>query len=291
MATKKSNKEAVIKSGDSATKKFGQIEVLERDYKLAYGLAVKAAKKFKTLIKGFIMFGSAAKRTAKSSSDVDVAVIVDDASIKWDEEAIAWYREELEKLMAGMADADRLHINTITLSSFWENLLVGEPAALNILRYGVPILDQGFITPMKYLLYMGRVRPSPEAVYNTIGRVPWHIFRGRTKIMGAIGDFYWAFVDSSHGPLMQAGFTPPSPENVPELLEKAFVETRKLDGKYVSWYREIYELAHRMKNNEVQSVAGHEYDKWLERTEEFTKIMHRLFKAEEATHKHYKLGK
>ncbi len=288
MATHKKSEHG---KNESEVKKFGQIEVLERDYKLAYGLAVKSAKKFKTLIKGFVMFGSVAKRTAKPSSDVDVAIIVDDASIKWDEEAIAWYREEMDKIVATLEDNERLHINTITLSSFWENLLVGEPAALNILRYGVPILDNGFITPMKFLLYMGRVRPSPEAVYNTIGRVPWHIFRGKTKILGAIGDFYWAFVDSAHGPLMQAGHTPPSPEHVADMLQKVFVEGKRLDGKYVDWFREIYDLAHKMKNNEIQSVTGQEYDKWLERVEDFTKVMHRLFKAEEATHKHYQLGK
>lgn len=270
-------------------KKIGNLEVLERDYKIAYDFAFKVSKKFKNIIKSVILFGSVAKGVPKATSDIDLVILVDDASIKWDKEAIDWYQEELKKLTNKEPEKDRLHINTVTLSSFWENVLIGEPAAINILRYGIPVLDPGFVMPLKFLLYQGKIRPTQEAIYNCAGRVPWHIFRGKIKLLGAIGDFYWAFVDSAHAPLMQAGQTPPSPEHVPELLQKVFVAHKKIDAKYVDWYKEIYELAHKIKNNEITSIPGRAYEIWLKRTDEFTSVMHKLLETERPTHRHYKL--
>ena len=272
----------------SVVKKVGNLEVLEKDYKIAYDFAFKVQKKFKEIVKSVILFGSVAKGVPKITSDIDLVILVDDASIKWDGEAISWYQEELKKLVDKESENDKLHINTVTLSSFWENVLIGEPAAINILRYGIPVFDPGFIMPLKFLLYQGKIRPSQEAVYNCAGRVPWHIFRGKIKLLGAIGDFYWAFVDSAHAPLMQAGHIPPSPEQVADLLEKVFVRRKKIEQKYADWMREIYELAHRVKNNEVPSLPGRTYDVWLKRTEEFTQVMSKLLETERPTHKHYK---
>ena len=281
-AEKKTDKTTVIK-------KIGNLEVLDRDYRIAYDFAEEVMKKFKSVVKSIILFGSVAKREATPASDIDIVIIVDDASIKWDREAIAWYQEELKKIVSKKDEKERLHINTVTLSSFWENILVGEPASINILRYGIPILDPGFIMPLKFLLYQGRIRPSQEAVYNCAGRVPWHMFRGKIKILGAIGDFYWAFVDSAHAPLMQAGQIPPSPEHVPELLEKVFVANKKLDKQYVDWYREMYSLAHSIKNNETSNLPGRAYDLWLKRSEEFTNMMMKLLESEKPAQGYHKI--
>jgi len=270
MAEKKANKKAV------ELPKW----ILKEDYELTYRLAVKLNKKFKDLIKAVVLFGSVAKRAPKPGSDIDIAILIDDATIKWDREAIAWYREELKKIVSKIPYGERFHINTITISSFWDNLMVGEPAVINILRYGVGVLDTGFFEPLKFLLYQGRIKPTPEAIYNCASRVPWHTFRGKVKLLSAIGDFYWACVDAAHAPLMQQGYIPPSPEHVGDLLREVFVKKRKLDSKYVSWYNELYELAHRIKENQIKELPGTEYDKWLKRTEEFTRVMHRLLKVE-----------
>jgi len=261
-------KQAAEKKTDKTTviKKIGNLEVLDRDYRIAYDFAEEVMKKFKSVVKSIILFGSVAKREATPASDIDIVIIVDDASIKWDREAIAWYQEELKKIVSKKDEKERLHINTVTLSSFWENILVGEPASINILRYGIPILDPGFIMPLKFLLYQGRIRPSQEAVYNCAGRVPWHMFRGKIKILGAIGDFYWA-----------------------ELLEKVFVANKKLDKQYVDWYREMYSLAHSIKNNETSNLPGRAYDLWLKRSEEFTNMMMKLLESEKPANSYHKI--
>ena len=61
--------------------------------------AVKAYRKFDKMIKSIILFGSSVKQNATAGSDIDIILIIDDASVKWDQELIAWYREELERII------------------------------------------------------------------------------------------------------------------------------------------------------------------------------------------------
>src|SRR3989344_6976040 len=95
-------------------------KILENDYDIAYDFAVKAYNKFQDVIKSIALFGSVAKKTPYKKSDIDIIIIVDDCTILWDEELIAWYREELARLIAQQKYKKELHINTVTLSTFWK---------------------------------------------------------------------------------------------------------------------------------------------------------------------------
>ena len=115
----------------------------KKDYDIAYDFATNVYKHLREIIKSIILFGSTAKDTAQEKSDIDIIIIVDDCTIKWDQELIAWYREELGKILAGSSYSKKLHINTVTLSAFWNQVLIGDPVVINILRFGEPILDFG----------------------------------------------------------------------------------------------------------------------------------------------------
>ena len=106
------------------------------EFNIAHDFAIKTYTKFQEAIKSIVLFGSAAKLETTKGSDIDILIIIDDCSIQWDEELIAWYREELRKLLEKQTYAERIHINSVTLSTFWEDVKEGEPAAINILRYG-----------------------------------------------------------------------------------------------------------------------------------------------------------
>src|SRR5690606_21758623 len=109
----------------------------------------------------------------------------------------------------------KLHINTIKLSTWWDDLLKGDPVVLNIIRSGFPILDYaGFIEPLKFLMLKGKINGTPEAIYQCIQRAPMHIARSKAAELTAIDGLYWAMVDSAHGALIAAGYFPPSPEHV-----------------------------------------------------------------------------
>ena len=104
-----------------------------KDYDIAHDFSVKSYKLFKEAIKSIIFFGSAAKGKSVKGSDIDIIIILDDCSIAWDEELIAWYREELRKLIEKEPYGKKLHINTVTLSTFWEEVRAGDPATINII--------------------------------------------------------------------------------------------------------------------------------------------------------------
>lgn len=250
---------------------------LKTEKEIAMDFAVKAYKKFDKAIKSIILFGSAAKQGGESGSDIDVIIILDDVSISWDMETIAWYREELAKILQLNPYIKPIHINTVKLSTWWEDILRTDPVVINVLRYGTPLVDfGGFFEPIKVLLATGKIRPSPEAIYNCLQRAPASLARSKSAVRGAIEGCFWCMVDSAHSALIAAGNLPPSPEHIPLDLKTNFVDTNILDKKYVIWFRDLIVLHKRISHGEVFTIKGAEVDIWQQRTEEFLNVMANL---------------
>jgi len=246
--------------------------LLEETYNIAYDFATEAYKIFQHIVKSIVLFGSVAK-DSKQQNDIDIIIFVDDATIQWDEELIAWYREELQKIVAKNKHRDKLHINTVTLSVFWDEFKNGEPVALNIVRYGKTLIDfGGFFDPLKMLLAKGKVKPSAEAIYNALRRAPHHLSRARYGLYLAIDSLYWAMVDSSHAALMIDGKIAPSPEHIPEMLEEYFVKKRMLDKKYVKLYREIYGIIHSLNKSNI-FIPSKKIDEYQKEVDKFVGVM------------------
>jgi len=224
----KSYKEKIEQERKEGEKKYPTLKLkTERD--IAMDFAVKAYKKFDKLIKSIVLFGSVAKRKIDSGSDIDIILILDDASVKWDQELTAWYRQELEGIMKVNPYKVDLHINTVKLTTWWSDLLRGDPVVLNILRYGEAMIDMaGFFNPLKYLLLEGKIKPTPEAIYSCLQRAPIHIARSRAAELGAVEGLYWSMVDSAHAALIAANVVPPSPEHIARELVENFVNQKRL---------------------------------------------------------------
>ena len=250
---------------------------MEENYKIAYDFATEAYKKFQQVIKSIVLFGSVAK-DAKKQNDIDIIIFIDDATIQWDEELIAWYREELQKILAKNGNRDRLHVNTVTLTVFWDEFKAGEPVAINIVRYGKTLIDfGGFFDPLKMLLARGKIKPSPEAIYNALRRTPHHLSRARYGLYLAVDSLYWAMVDSAHAALMIADQVAPSPEHIPEMLEMYFVKKRMLNKKYIKLYREIYNVIHSVNKTNIQ-IPSKKIDEYQKQVDEFVGEMAKIVK-------------
>jgi predicted nucleotidyltransferase/uncharacterized protein (UPF0332 family) len=245
-------------------------EEIYRDYDVAYDYATKVYQKFHEVVKSIVLFGSTAKETQRDKSDIDIIIIVDDVLIKWDQELIAWYREELGKLTSNSKYPKKLHVNTVTLSTFWNEILTGEPVVINVIRYGISLIDfGGFFEPLKILLARGKIKPSPEAIYNALKRAPFHMSRSKLHLVGAVDAIYWAMVDSAHAALMSAKQVPPSPEHIGAMLNHTFVKKGMLNSKYIDWYNEIYGLAHHISHGEITKVSGKFIEMYQERADKF----------------------
>jgi len=247
---------------------------LKTDQEIATDFAVKAYKKFDKIIKSVILFGSVEKGDTTLGSDIDIILLIDDVSLNWDQKLIKWYREELDKILQVNPYSAKLHINTIKLSTWWEDLMRGDPVVLNIIRSGFPILDYaGFIEPLKFLLLQGKIKGTPEAIYQCLQRSPIHLSRSKAAELTAIDGIYWSMVDAAHGALIAAGYFPPSPEHVMVDLKEAFVDRGILKMKYVDWYRDVYSLHKKIDHREISVLKGVEVDVWQERAEDFLKEM------------------
>lgn len=250
---------------------------LKTENGIAMDFAIKVYKRFDKMVKSIVLFGSSVKKTAVPGSDIDVMILIDDASVKWDQELIAWYREELEKLIQGSPYKKGLHINTVKLSTWWEDLMRGDPIVLNILRYGEALIDYGgFFNPLKYLLIEGKIKATPEAIYSCLQRAPLHLARSKNAELGAIEGLYWAMVDSAHAALIASNVSLYSPEHIPGELKVNFVNAGKLKMKYVVWFRDLNVLHKQIAHGEITDLKGVVIDDWQAKTQEFLSAMAEL---------------
>lgn len=280
MVKKKVKTKEKKKSVKKKTPKKRVLKLKLKDEKeIAMDFAIKVYKKFNKIIKSVVLFGSAAKKSQTAGSDIDIILIIDDVSIQWDQKLIMWYRDELNKIVKESPYKKSLHLNTIKLSTWWKDLIQGDPVVINVIRYGESMIDfAGFFEPLKYLLAKGEIKPSPEAIYNCLQRAPLHFQRSRAAELNAIEGLYWAMVDSAHAALIAAKIMPPSPEHIPIHLKENFVNAGKLKMKHVTDYRDLQILHKDIVHGKIHDLQGVEIDDWQEKTKDFMKEMNLIIK-------------
>ena len=272
-------KKKIVKKNKEKRPKQSSTLQLRNEMDIAMDFATRAYKKFDKMIKSIILFGSTIKQNTVPGSDIDIIIVLDDAMIKWDQELIAWYREELDKVLRANPYQRDLHINTIKLTTWWDDLMKGDPVIVNVLRYGEALLDMaGFFAPLKALLINGKIKSTPEAIYNCLQRAPVHFARSKIAELNAIEGLYWAMVDSAQAALISANIPPASPEHIPIDLKETFVYSKRLNLKYVLWYRDLLFLHKKISHGEIHDLKGVEIDMWQERTQDFMRVMAQLVK-------------
>ncbi len=257
---------------DLARREHPNLEKYERqDVDIAYRFANEIYKEMGSLIRGVIIFGSSARKTTTSKSDVDILVIIDDLAIGLGPEVLEAYRVIVNKTIVRVST--RLHITTLRFTSFWEYMRNGDPIGINILRDGVAMIDSGFFEPLQMLLKKGRIRPTSESIWTYYIRAPNTLHNSKWHIMQATLDLYWSVIDAAHAALMQHGEIPPTPEHVADLLEQKLVRKKLLEHKYVATMRHFYKLMKMIVHREIKEIKGEEYDRYYKAAEDFVNRM------------------
>ncbi len=244
------------------------------DSAIANRFAKAIYKEMGDFIAGLIVFGSSARRET-STNDIDILIIIDDVGMRMSKEIVQTYRIILAKTVAKISP-EKLHIQTMTWTSFWEYVRAGDPVAINILRDGIPLIDQGFIAPLKVLLYNGRIRPSAESVWTYYSLAPASIQRAKSRMDMAIVDLYWAMIDSAHAALMSIGEIPPSPSYIADMIHKKLVEPGYVDEEYFHIAKKLYTISKKIIRKEVAGYTGKQYDEYQKLAEKFTKEMKKI---------------
>jgi predicted nucleotidyltransferase/uncharacterized protein (UPF0332 family) len=247
------------------------------DMKIAQEFAQRLKEELGDFLIGVVIFGSAARRTGTDKSDIDVLVIGDDISFKMTQALVEAYRIIIENIIA--ATSGRLHVTSMTFTSFWEYVKAGDPVAINILRDGVALLDSGFFVPLQHLLKQGKIRPTEESIWRYFGRAPRTLVNSRWHILQATLDLYWAVIDAAHAALMKVGAAPPSPEHAADLLYEKLVKTKKLEAKYANTMKKFYDISKQITHREVKDIKGADYDRYLQEASAFVERMRKFVES------------
>ena len=241
------------------------------DVKVAHNFASKLHLELADFLKGIILFGSTVRREATAKSDIDVLVVTDDVAFQLTDALVETYRVIVENVIGQVSR--KLHVTSMTLTSFWEYAKAGDPVVVNVLRDGVALYDTGFFDPLQRLLKQGRIRPSEESIWRYFGRAPRTILNSRWHLLQATLDLYWAVIDAAHAALMKKNIIPPTPDHVADILDKALVKKGLLEEKYVQTMKKFYKLSKMITHREIKEIKGPEYENYFKEASDFVQRM------------------
>ena len=221
---------------------------------LAQKYAKAVFKEFGEFVKAVVLFGSLTKDTLSPGSDIDVLTVIDDTFMTLTQEVLDSYEIINQRIILDISP--KLHIHTVSLTSFWDFVREGDPVMMNILRDGVALVDSNFILPIQKMLYQGRIKPSQEAVYNYVKMAPQAVFNANLRILQGVVDLYWCVVDVTHALLMKNGELPTSPEHVQDLMNKYKIFSRQDKKLFNELYYLSRDIIHRKKNY----ITGKQFD-------------------------------
>ncbi|HLE07617.1 MAG TPA: nucleotidyltransferase domain-containing protein [archaeon] len=239
-------------------------------------------KEFPGAIKAIWVYGSAARGTAKPTSDIDMMVLLDDVQKEISSGIIEMIDGRLLELTKKMQKEKKVNFHAQApkkLSDWWDLLRSGEPWVFTSMRDAIPIYDpSGYIEPIQRLLSAGRMHGTWERSHMLIERAPFRLQSARKIFIEEItADLLSAMVDSSHAVLMYAGTAPPSAPQIGAEMRRQFCEKNLLEPGFPELYEDFFETVKKIEHGEMTKVSGKELDKWIGRTKAFIIRMEGLF--------------
>lgn len=293
MEDKGLSKEDAEKIAETYLKKMveegGAVKMLEKylekeDAKAVDKYVTSVVSKFGKYIKSVVLFGSKkTKKTVskkKKTNDIDIAVIIDDTDVR------KMTRSELKDklfqrlLEIGHPISKKLHPQPYLLTEFWQYVMEGNPVIYNLLRDGVILYDAGFFMPMQMLMKMGYIKPSKESIDKHMYVATKLVSLAKDTMLKKIAyNLEQAIVSSGQAVLMELGYRPPAPNEVPKFVEDVLVKKEKLVAKkYAKIAKDVIKNYKDIEHGDKKEYTGKEWDKHQKNTEEFVKKMEKLLK-------------
>jgi predicted nucleotidyltransferase/uncharacterized protein (UPF0332 family) len=262
--------------GDREDDKIEEVKDKKERIEILKKFTKQLLKKYGTIVRSVVLFGSTAREEWKGKSDIDVFVIIDDTRQKITPMA----KDKIDSEMVNISKEIHPQLSVqqpYLLTEFWNMVRLGHPIVFNFIREGVPIYDKDIFLPIKRLLQMGEIKPSKEAVEKYIERAPKRIKRvENAKIYMVVEDCYYAMLESTQAVLMFLGETPPRPSDAADALRRAVIKINLLEPKYADWLEDIIAVRKEVEHKKKQSMPGSELDIWIRKTKQFVKRMQQL---------------
>jgi len=242
-------------------------------------------KKFEKYVYSYVIWGSLVRGEAIKTSDVDVAVIIDDTDVK--RMPRLELKEKLRNIiysyimqageLAGVKNA--LNVQVYLLTEFWEGVKDANPIFYTLLRDGFPLYDRGGFMPWKLLLKMGKIKPSPEAIDMFMSTGDKTVDMAKRRLLDiVIGDLYWGIITPTQALLMLYGLPPSNIKETVKEFKAVFVDKEKLiEKKYADILEEIVITYYKgYEHQKISEVSGKEVDKLLKDFEDYLKRLKEL---------------
>lgn len=242
---------------------------------LAYKFSKEIHEELEDLVKGIVLFGSAA-RQKQDTNDVDILLILDDVSIRLTPELVQTYRLVVEQVVQKISS--KIHVTSMKFTSFWEYIRAGDPIAVNMVRDGFAIYDTGFFEPIQMLLFQGRLKPSEEALWSYFNRGKQFHASAKRRLVDSVIDLYWGAMDVAHSALMSVNEIAVSPEEVADLLEDKLVKPKLLDKKIPWTLRKLYSYNKKITSGKIKNISGADIDVLLKEVDYYFEVMERFLK-------------
>ncbi len=228
---------------------------------------------FPDVIKGILLFGSAAKGS-KKTGDIDVLVILDDTNQKISDDQL----DRIDEHIRLIADEHGIHPQIHDVTDFWDWIRHGDPILFNFLRYGFPLYDSGFLKPTQRLLEEGRITPSEEAIRLYSKIPPKNIEKAESYIKAAVIKYYDAMTAAAQAVSMSLLKHQPEPREIPSVLQD-LVKDSRLEQKFVDYYVEIFQLWKKIDHKEMEIVSGEILQNQRNHANEFVEKMKQFLKS------------
>ena len=240
-----------------------------------FGKVVKftnaARAQYGNVIKSVLVFGSAAKGKMVKGSDADVWVVLDDTATK----STADLNKVNTHLYLIAHELKDLHIQTTTLTEFWQWMKLGSPELINFLRYSLLIYDTGFVKPVKQMLEMGLIPPSEETI-----KLKAQASKARLKKIGLdlksmVFELRYTALDICQSVVMNLYKEQPDAKDMPKFL-KRLVKEKKLEQVYVKKFEQLNKLWKDIDHGAVKDVDANYVEKALVLANEIFDRMNRI---------------
>ncbi|MCX6818001.1 MAG: nucleotidyltransferase domain-containing protein [Candidatus Aenigmarchaeota archaeon] len=261
------------KAGAKEKEEFNKAEDEKKRVLILKKFTKEVLKKYGSLVRSVVLFGSSARGSWHKDSDIDVFIILDDTKHKITPAFKEQVEEELDVIAKKLSD--KLSVQQpYLLTEFWNMVRIGHPIVFNFIREGVPVFDRDIFLPIKRLLQMGEIKPSKEAVEKYIERAPGRIKRIETAKMYMVAeDCYYAMLESLQAVLMFLGKNPPRPSDAPEAMRKTLVDMKLVKPEFADWLDGVIKRRKDIEHKHLKALSGQELDDWIDKSKKFVKEM------------------
>jgi len=228
------------------------------------------------VIKAMWIYGSVVRGEGKSTSDIDLMIILDDVSTEITQNDLLEIKEFAYELSEKFKELNVHPQRPLTSTDFLDSLVSGEPWIITSLRDAVSIYD-----PSNFLETINKlIEKEPDKITETeilLTRAEYSLLNAR-KIMveNITTNLFNILVNSSKMILSQIDVVPPSNSTIDEVLIESFRSEKLIKHGDIEFLKEMNDVQKKVKRGKITAIDVKTFLDYIKRTKTFLKNMSKL---------------